>query len=208
MDAHLLLVEITGPERKGQIEQIKLLLQRNGFRLAAPLAVATADEEIEKLWAIRKQILWLIEHPKPGLRAFAVVNDVAVLPGRLAGFITDVEKVFARHGITALIYGHAGNGNLHLRPLFDVALPDLKERIRRLADDVYETVIRHGGTITAEHGMGRLRAPYLKLEWDEALYGYMREVKTIFDPHDILNPGVMFNEGSITDNMRADLLQP
>ena len=208
LDAHLLLVELTGPERKGQIEHIKLLLQQNGFRLAAPLAVATADDEIEKLWAMRKQILWLIEHPKPGLRAFAVVNDVAVLPEHLAGFITDVEKVFANHGVLALIYGHAGDGNLHLRPLFDVALPDLRERIRRLADDVYGTVIRHKGTVTAEHGMGRLRAPYLKLEWGEALYGYMREVKDIFDPRDMLNPGVMFSDLPITDNMREDLLKP
>jgi FAD/FMN-containing dehydrogenase len=137
-----------------------------------------------------------------------VVNDVGVPPERLAVFISDVQKVFTRNGITALVYGHAGNGNLHLRPLFDVSLPDLQGRIRRLADDVYETVIRHSGTITAEHGMGRLRAPYLKREWGESLYGYMREIKAILDPQGILNPGVMFSTEPITDNMRPDLLQP
>ncbi len=62
--------------------------------------------------------------------------------------------------------------------------------------------------MTAEHGMGRIRAPYLKKEWGEALYNYMREVKSIFDPQDILNPGVMFSDGPITDHMRADLLEP
>jgi FAD/FMN-containing dehydrogenase len=56
--------------------------------------------------------------------------------------------------------------------------------------------------------MGRLRAPYLRREWGDALYGYMREVKAIFDPRDVLNPGVMFSDAPITDNMRKDLMEP
>ncbi len=207
-DAHMLLVEVTGPEPQRQIRSLLNRIQHDGYRMSEPPAVAISDVEMEKIWTLRKQILWLIQHPDSGLRALAVVNDVGVPPERLAVFISDVQKIFTRHGITALVYGHAGNGNLHLRPLFDVTLPDLPGRVRRLADEVYETVIRHGGTITAEHGMGRLRAPYLKREWGEALYNYMREVKNIFDPDDILNPGVMFSDAPITDNMRADLLEP
>jgi glycolate oxidase len=207
-DAHLLLVELIGPEQQVTIEGITAMIRRNGYRMSAPPGIAASGDEIENLWDVRKKILWLIEHPKPGLRALAVVNDIGVPPVRLAAFITDVENIFARHGIMAPIYGHAGNGNLHLRPLFDTALPDLPGRIRRLADEVYEAVFRHGGTITAEHGMGRLRAPYLKREWGEPLYDYMREVKTIFDPGEILNPGVMFGNTPITENMRPDLLKP
>jgi FAD/FMN-containing dehydrogenase len=208
VDAHMLIVELTGPEPQRQIRSLLSRIQHDGYRMSEPPAVAISDDEMEKIWTLRKQILWLIQHPDPGLRALAVVNDVGVPPERLAAFISDVQKVFTRHGITALVYGHAGNGNLHLRPLFDVTLPDLPGRVRRLADEVYETVIRHDGTITAEHGMGRLRAPYLKREWGETLYNYMREVKNIFDPDDILNPGVMFSDAPITDNMRADLLEP
>jgi FAD/FMN-containing dehydrogenase len=208
VDAHMLFVELTGPERQRQLRNILNRIQHDGYRMSAPPAVAVSDAEIERIWTVRKQILWLIQHPGPGFRALAVVNDVGVPPGELAVFISDVQKVFFRHGISALVYGHAGNGNLHLRPLFDVTLPDLPGRVRRLADDVYEALFRHGGTVTAEHGMGRLRAPYLKREWGEALYGYMREIKTIFDPGDILNPGVMFSDAPITDNMRKDLLEP
>ncbi len=207
-DAHILLVELTGPDRQIRIEQITTHLAQSGLKMSSPPAIAAARDEFEKLWDVRKQILWLIEHPTPGIRALAVVNDVAVPPSRLAEFITDVQKVFARHGMIALIYGHAGDGNLHLRPLFDTSLPDLPGRVQRLADDVYEVVFRHNGTMTAEHGMGRLRAPYLKREWGDVLYAYMWEVKTIFDPHDILNPGAMFSDRPITDNMRPDLLEP
>jgi glycolate oxidase len=207
-DAHLLFVELAGPELRKKIKNVVNLFQRDGFRMSAPPAVVESPDGIEKLWKLRKQILWLIEHPQPGLRAFAAVNDVGVPVDRLAEFIHEVQKVFAKHGTLALVYGHAGNGNLHLRPLFDLALPDLRGRVQRLADDVYEVVFRHGGTVTAEHGMGRLRAPYLKKEWGETLYNYMREVKSIFDPQDILNPGVMFSDRPITEHMRPDLLRP
>jgi FAD/FMN-containing dehydrogenase len=208
VDAHVLLVELTGTDLQNRIEQISIHLEKGGLKMSSLPAIAAREDELEKLWEVRKKILWLIEHPKPGFRALAVVNDVAVSPARLAEFVTDVQEVFARQGMLVLIYGHAGNGNLHLRPLFNTSLPDLAGRVRRLADDVYEVVFRHNGTVTAEHGMGRLRAPYLKKEWGDVLYGYMREIKTIFDPHDIFNPGAMFNDRPITDNMRPDLLEP
>ncbi len=204
-DAHVLIAEITGPERQEKIETVATVLPRSGCRMSAPPYVATSEGDLNKIWDLRKQILWLIQHPKPGLRSLAVVNDVGVPPDGLAEFATEVENIFAEHGITGLIYGHAGEGNLHLRPLFDIAMPDLPGRIRRLADDVYNAVFRHNGTITSEHGMGRLRAPYLKREWGETLYNYMKEVKAIFDPKDIFNPGAMFGNAPITDHMRPDL---
>jgi FAD/FMN-containing dehydrogenase len=102
----------------------------------------------------------------------------------------------------ALIYGHAGNGNLHLRPLFDMTDPNLQERMKEITDGVYEIVFQYGGTVTAEHGMGRVRAPYLKREWGEKLYGYMKEIKAIFDPNGLFNPGVMFNNDPITEHFR------
>lgn len=206
VEAHLLLVELAGPACRERIRDVTHLLQTSGFRLQHPPVVAANEADIAELWALRKQILWLIRHPQAHLRALSVVNDVGVPPERLATFIGEIQQVFARADIVPLIYGHAGSGNLHLRPLFDVTLPDLPGRIRQLADAVYEVVLRHGGTVTAEHGMGPLRAPWLRREWGDALYGYMREVKKIFDPDDLFNPGAMFGDRAITENMREDLL--
>lgn len=206
-DAHLLLVEFTGPAAGGEAEKVEDVVRREGLRLSAPSSVALEDGEMDRLWELRKRILWLIGNPRPGFRALSVVNDVGVPPERLADFVGEAERLFARHGLTALIYGHAGNGNLHLRPLFDLSLPDLAGRIRRLADEVYDAVLCHGGTVTGEHGMGRLRAPYLEREWGADLYGYMREIKEIFDPCDLLNPGAMFSDRPITEHMREELLE-
>lgn len=205
MNAHLLLVELNGPGCLQQVERVKRLLEGNGFRMSAPCQVALAEAGIEQLWALRKQILWLIRHPEPHLRALSVVNDVGVPPEHLAEFIYEVQRVFDRHKMVVLIYGHAGSGNLHLRPLFDMILPDLPGRIQKVADAVYEVVFRYGGTISAEHGMGRLRAPYLQREWGPALYGYMRELKDIFDPRGMFNPGVVFSDRPITEHLRDDL---
>ena len=85
---------------------------------------------------------------------------------------------------------------------------DLPKRIRQLADDVYGAVFRYNGTISGEHGIGRLKAPYLKQEWGEELYSAMQELKRIFDPEGIFNPEVMFSDKSITDNLRHDLQNP
>ena len=205
MNAHLLLVELNGPGCMEQVERVKRVLEGNGFRMSAPCQVALTEQGIEQLWALRKQILWLIRHPEPHLRALSVVNDVGVPPEHLAEFIYEVQKVFERHRMVVLVYGHAGSGNLHLRPLFDVTLPDLPGRIQKVADAVYEVVFRYGGTISAEHGMGRLRAPYLQREWGPALYGYMRDLKEIFDPRGMFNPGVVFSNRPITEHLRGDL---
>ena len=208
VNAHVLIAEMTGPDRQDKIHSVTAMLPRSGLRMSAPPSVATSEGDINKIWELRKRILWLIQNPNPGLRALAVVNDVGVPLSELAEFIAEVETIFIKHSITSLIYGHAGEGSIHLRPLFNIALPDLPGRIRRLADDVYNAVFRHNGTITSEHGMGRLRVPYLRREWGESLYNYMREVKSLFDPEEILNPAVMFGNAPITDHMRQDLLEP
>ena len=130
-----------------------------------------------------------------------MVNDVGVDVARLAPLVRDVEGLFRDMGMVVPIYGHAGSGNLHLRPFFDLKRPGLASTIRRVADSVYDIVLRHGGTITAEHGMGRLRAPYLEHEWG-TIYPYMRRVKQVFDPGDVLNPGVMFASGPVTKDLR------
>lgn len=206
VDANLVLVELSGPTAAAELEKIKKLLLVENYRLLAAPAVARDAAEIDRLWAVRKQILWLIRNPQPGIQALSVVNDVGVPPEHLAEFLSEAEQVFDRHGLTVLIYGHAGSGNLHLRPLFDLTAPDLTVRIQRLADDIYHVVLRHSGTVSGEHGMGRLRAPYLRQEWGPALFGYMHEVKDIFDPGDLFNPGVVFSNRPISDHLRQDLL--
>jgi FAD/FMN-containing dehydrogenase len=200
--AHMLLVEFEGPQRYDQITQVEKLVQKKGYDLAGPPHTAEDAAEQERLWKVRKSLFPTLRNYRPHLKALSLVNDVGVDVAHLADFILEVEAIFARHDLVAGIYGHAGSGNLHLRPLFDVTAPDLPDLLTRVADEVYGAVFRYDGTITAEHGMGRLRTPYLTREWGETIVGTMRRVKDAFDPHDLLNPEVMFSDRALTDDLK------
>lgn len=201
-ESHMLLVEYEGPERAEQVAAVERLVASQGYALAAPMETVEGEAEQERLWKMRKALLPTVRNYRADRLALSVVNDVGVPEEHLAAFIRDVEAIFARHNIVSAIYGHAGSGNLHLRPLFDAADPGLLSLLREVADEVYAAVLRHDGTITAEHGMGRLRTPYLAREWGESIMGYMRRVKAAFDPGDLLNPEAMFSERALTDDMR------
>jgi glycolate oxidase len=200
-EAHMLLVEYEGPERYDQIAEVEKLIRARGYDLAGPLVSVEDEGERERLWEVRKALLPTVRAYRRDLKALSVVNDVGVDVAHLANLIRDVEGLFARLGLVAAIYGHAGSGNLHLRPLFDISDPDLRSLLTRVAEEVYETVLRYDGTITAEHGMGRLRAPFLEREWGPTMTGYMRQVKELFDPDDLLNPEVMFGDRALTDDL-------
>jgi glycolate oxidase len=201
-EVHMLLVEFEGPERYDQIARVEKLVREKGYDLVGPSHTAEGEAEQERLWKVRKSLFPTLRNYRSHLKALSLVNDVGVDVAHLADFILDVEAIFARHDLVAGIYGHAGSGNLHLRPLFNTAVPALPALLVRVADEVYEAVFRYDGTITAEHGMGRLRTPYLAREWGETIMGYMRRVKEIFDPDDLLNPNVMFSNRTLTDDLK------
>ncbi len=198
----MVMVEYSGPDSEAHGERIRSLIRQHRYHLAQPPVSVGGGEEQERLWKVRKALLPLVRGQGRRRRALSVVNDVGVPVASLPDFIEDVEAIFGRLGLEAAIYGHAGSGNLHLRPFFDADSPDLKQLLQRVAGEVYKAVFHYNGTITAEHGMGRLRAPFLKEEWGESVYGYMRRVKRIFDPDNLFNPEAMFSNRPVTDLLK------
>lgn len=201
-EAHMLVIEYEGPERHEQIDQVERIVRKQGYQLAWDPITEEGTASQAAVWKVRKGLLPMVLSYRRDRKAYSLVNDVGVDAAYLAPLIRDVEAIFARHGLEAAIYGHAGSGNLHLRPLFDPADPNLLQVIQRVADEVYEAVFRYGGTITAEHGMGRVRAPFLEREWGPTMVRYMRRLKAAFDPEGLLNPGAMFPVQGLTENMR------
>jgi len=200
-DAHTLLIECTGEGRLDTVRQVEALVEGNDYSLASPVVTVASPEEQARLWRARKALMPVVRRWAPDQVAPSLVNDVGVPPEHLASFLSDIERLFEDLGIVAAIYGHAGSGNLHLRPLVDPNRRDLAGWLKRIADAVYEIVLSYDGTITAEHGMGRLRVPYLEREWGVALVEHMRTVKSLLDPSDMLNPGTMFSERPFTEGI-------
>lgn len=189
----LLLIEFTGD---GHGRGAARLARELGAGRSLTPRISSDPGEQRKLWNVRKQLLFTVKNPAPGREALSVVNDVGVPRERLPELVRFAERRFAARGLTAPIYGHAGSGNLHMRPVFDLTRPDTPETVEAVAAEIYGEVTRLGGTITAEHGMGPLRVPYLSSEWPPPLLGAMQSLKSLFDPAGILNPGAMLPDGT------------
>ena len=135
-------------------------------------------------------------------RSLAFVEDTAVDPAVLAEYATDFAAVLDRHGLRAGFYGHASAGCLHIRPFMDLGVPGEVERMRAVAGEVRDLVASYGGVNSSEHGDGRARSEFNRVNYGDDLYELMRELKQVFDPHGILNPGNVVDAGPMTANLR------
>ena len=161
------------------------------FRAAGATAITLAlDPATEHaLWEIRHAASPILNHLDPSLTSMQLIEDACVPPDRLAEYVRGVRALLERHGIRGVIFGHAGDAHMHVNSLVRVGEPDWRTRVEGLLDDVTALVARLGGTITGEHGDGRLRAPLLPRVWSAESVERFAAVKQAFDPAGILNPG-------------------
>ncbi len=157
-------------------------------KLAVEMKVAkdrTDMTMLEKVRAISGPILNKTKGPK---RPVAFIEDAAVHPSRLPQYIQGLREIFGRHEVEAGIYGHAGDGNMHLMVFLDLRQEEEVRKMISLADATYDLVLSLQGTISGEHGDGRLRTYYTRRQYPK-LYAAFVEIKQLFDPDNILNPG-------------------
>ena len=155
----------------------------------------TDPEEYGRYWAIRSGIFPTVGGMrKPGTTC--LIEDVAFHVENLAEAVTDLSDLLDRHGYDdSCIYGHALEGNFHF--IINQSFGSKKEiqRYKDMITEVGELVVKkYDGSLKAEHGTGRNMAPYVEYEWGEKAFNVMKRIKTIFDPQNILNPGVIFND--------------
>ncbi len=152
---------------------------------------ATDPRAVAELWSIRHAASPIIAREAGTRVSMQFIEDSVVPVERLSEYIRRLRATLDRHGVPAVIFGHAGDGNLHVNPLIDVTAPGWQAVLEAVLDEVADAVIELGGTLSGEHGDGRLRAPLLRRVWGDALVGAFQRVKTTFDPLGILNPGVI-----------------
>jgi FAD/FMN-containing dehydrogenase len=159
-------------------------------------------DRLKEAWDIRESVLLKIksEHEGPDRKYISFVDDLGVPVKDLADFISEVSQIFESRGIDFVVYGHVGEGNIHIRPL--IKKEGWKESMKELADLLVQAALKYKGTVTGEHGSGRNRSFYIRQEWGDKIYGYFKEIKGLFDPHDLLNPKVMLSDADITENLQ------
>jgi FAD/FMN-containing dehydrogenase/Fe-S oxidoreductase len=158
--------------------------------------------------AMRKAGLGLLMAAGVGKeRSLAFVEDTAVPPEHLAAYTEEFAAILARHGLRAGFYGHASAGCLHVRPFMDLTKPGEVERMRAVATEVARLVTSYGGINSSEHGDGLVRSEFNPELFGPELYGAMQQVKRIFDPKGLMNPGKVVDAPKMTDHLREPALR-
>ena len=186
----LLLVEHQGDEPaevRDRLQQLIHFMCRRK-RLAFDSRIALEKEDVELFWRLARYVVPTLYRLEGSERPLPFVEDIAVPPDELPDFLTRSQNVLKRHQVTASLFAHAGHGQLHIRPFLDLAKVDDVRRMQHLARDLYREVLDVGGTISGEHGDGLSRTWFLREQFGP-LYNVFHDVKRIFDPQNILNPG-------------------
>jgi D-lactate dehydrogenase len=145
------------------------------------------------LWKMRKGLIPIVGATKRSGEA-VLIEDVAFPLPHLPAATAELQELFVRHGYgNAILFGHAKDGNLHFVLTQSFNAPEEIARFDRLMIDLADLVIRHDGSLKAEHGTGRNVAPFVEAEWGSEAVAVMREVKALLDPSGFLNPGVLLN---------------
>lgn len=143
----------------------------------------------EKYWKIRRESFNLLRKNVPGMYAAPFIDDFVVDPDVYPQFLPELDALLAAHPFTFTIAGHVGNGNFHIFPLVDMTKESVHQEILDLNEQVYDLVLKYGGSTTGEHNDGIIRTPYLKQMFGAEMHALFGETKRIFDPLNIFNPG-------------------
>jgi FAD/FMN-containing dehydrogenase/Fe-S oxidoreductase len=201
----LLVVEYCGDDGPAVERRLIETLEhvRRKKRLAFDMHVAIDDEDRQICSRLVRHVTPTLYRLKGSARALPFVEDLAVPTTALPDFVVRLQTALKRHQVTASLYGHVGHGQLHVRPFLDLANASDVKKLEGLAADICDETLSLGGTIGGEHGHGLSRTPFVQRQYDD-LYGVFRELKRIFDPGGILNPGkIVADEGfSVASNLR------
>lgn len=181
----LLLVEFEGDTPALAAEAVAALVGRATDPSAWVTACGTA--EVDDLLAFRAAA-GPAPHAARGRRPIAIVEDLGVEPDRLPDFLAAAKEILRRRDVAASFLVHPATGQVHLRPILDPADPADAVRLWPLADDLYGVAVEMGGTISARHGTGLARTPWIERQYGPLVPAF-RDLKRLFDPRGILNPG-------------------
>jgi FAD/FMN-containing dehydrogenase len=186
----VLLVEMDGTTREEVVDALGRVAEV-AEHWGARHSVALDAEAQDSFWSLRRAASPIIAQQAGRRVSMQFIEDCVVPVERLADFVRELRATLERHRLPAVIFGHAGDANLHVNPLIDVRSDGWMFTLEAVLGEVAQIVSRLGGTLAGEHGDGRLRAPLLETIWGAETVSLFREVKAAFDPRGILNPGVI-----------------
>ena len=185
----VLIIEVDGDREvlDGQARKILNIIQPLGV---VATRIAETSAESEAIWKVRRSI-------SPSLRRLGpdkFNEDIVVPRSKVPDMIRALEAISLRYGVPIVNFGHAGDGNIHVNVMVDLAEKGLEEKVHQALHDIFRTTVALGGAVSGEHGIGIAKAPFIGLELDRATLATMQTIKKAMDPNNIMNPGKIFPE--------------
>ena len=202
----LLFIEIDGNKKAVQenIEKINAICKANHG-----IENKWEDDPAKrlKMWAARQGVVPSLSRVERGSRMQSIVDDPGIPITKIPEAIMEIKKISEKHHIAINTFGHIGDGNIHPIIICDPRKKEQWDAIRETSKDLIDLTLRLRGTLTAEHGTGMAKSPYIRRELGETL-DVMKQIKKALDPNNILNPGKMGFDDSIKDIYDCFAFQP
>lgn len=193
--AALIIAEFNGDDMDEKASALEENLRNEGLAYSC---TRVYGKDVSRVWALRKAGLGVLSGMKGDAKPIGVIEDTAVAPERMPEYMADFRAMMKRIGLDCVYYGHISTGELHLRPIINIKTEEGRKKFREVAEETAKLVRKHKGSLSGEHGDGRLRGEFIPLMYGEECYQLMREVKRCWDPDGV------FNVGKITDTPKMD----
>ena len=202
--AALLIAEFNGDNMEQQADALEKELLEQGL---AYHCSRVFGNDISRVWALRKAGLGVLTGVKGDNKPIGVIEDTAVAPERLPQYLDEFQQMMQRLGLECVYYGHISTGELHLRPILNIKEPRDRKLFRQVAEETALLVCKHRGSLSGEHGDGRLRGEFIPLMYGEEVYQLMRQVKQCWDPDGIFNMHKIVDAPPMDQSLRYDVSQ-
>lgn len=198
----ILMVEFmdhTATELQARCQKLIDDLKNNNAGYAYPILY---NKDTVYGWDVRKAGLGLLRNISGDKQPVNLIEDCAVAPEDLPAYIHDLQELLARYGVGASYYAHAGAGELHVEPVLDLKSEEGVRLFRSILAETVELVKKYQGSLSGEHGDGRLRGEFIPAVLGNDAYQLLKQVKHIFDPHGVFNAGKITGTPKLEDNLR------
>jgi FAD/FMN-containing dehydrogenase/Fe-S oxidoreductase len=158
--------------------------------------------DVAKVWSLRKSGLGVLSNIEGDGKPVTVIEDTAVSVEKLPAYMAEMRQILSQHNINCVFHAHVGSGEIHLRPVLNLKEKTDRERFRQIATEVAHLVKKYRGSISGEHGDGRLRSEFIKIVIGLKCYSFLEQIKEAFDPKGIFNPGKIVHPVDMDASLR------
>jgi FAD/FMN-containing dehydrogenase/Fe-S oxidoreductase len=201
----LIIVEFDAENKELLIEKIEEFSKKiQELKIGYATVRAVEEQDMKNVWALRKSGLGLLLSKRSFSRAIGFLEDIAVPPLKLADFMKEFKEILHSFNKESGIYGHAGEGCIHLRPFINLTDPKEVEVMEAMMLQVSQRLLDYGGTLSGEHGDGLVRSWLNEKMFGSEIYGIFKTLKNTFDPKGLANPGKVVEGPPLTQNLKLN----